>query len=124
MKNSLTFFGKTLLWLTWLYPFIRVFIILPISWLEDYVGGEKTKILLDGAKYIHGGDLVSEIVGGVYMIYFVLSVGAYLFWHWRKNMRIGWGQRAALALVTFYNFFNIYLMHLVATNGHIQWLNN
>ena len=120
MKRALAIFGKTLLWLTWLYPFIRVFVIVPISWLEDYIGGEKTKILLDGAKYIHGGSAVTEFVTSFYMVYFVLSVALYVFWHVRKNIRIGWFQRIALVLVSFYNFFNIYLMYMVENNRSIQ----
>ncbi len=120
LKKAASVFGKTLLWFSWVYPFLRVFIILPIAAVEESVGEEKTKMLLTIAKYLHGGQSVSDIVAGPYMVYFVLSVVAFIAYRVRKKIRIGWGQRIALALVTVYNFFNIYLMHLVASDAALN----
>ena len=117
MKKTLTIFGKILLWTSWFYPFLRLFVIVPIAALEDTIGGVWTKNLLDIAKYIHGGALVSELISSVYMVYFVLSVGAFLYWHYKKKIRISWGKRIVLGFVTFFNFFNIYIMYGVATGA-------
>lgn len=103
MRNITQRFGMGIVWATWLYPFLRIVLILPMMLIEDHISEATAQTLLTGIKYVHGGKVVDMFLITVYPVYFILSLIGFFFWHYKTKMRIGWGQRISLVLVILLN---------------------
>lgn len=104
----------------WVYPATRIFAIVPIALLEDHITGQTEKKLLDIAKYLHGGAVMSQFMMTLYPVLFACSLVAYIYWYARMKKRITWPHRIALVFVTLLTIANVPLLMAIQKSTAID----
>ena len=98
--------AKIILWLTWLYPFLRGFLTGLLIGIANHVPASLASVLQTIGNAIHGDKMTSFFIMVWFPVYFIVTFVAYLVWHAVRRYKIGWKQWAALVLVFVFNIGN------------------
>jgi FtsH-binding integral membrane protein len=98
--------AKIILWLTWLYPFLRGFLTGILIGIANHAPASWVVPLQAAGNAVHGDKVTSFFIMIWYPVYFVVTFIAYLVWHFLRRQKIGWKQGIVLVLVFVFNIGN------------------